>query len=411
MAKFARVHLVLSAVLLLCSGRITPAQEITQEQALERFERDSPQLRALDARIAVTRAETRAWSLAPNPAATFSREDAAGAKDDFVMVQQSLPVNGRLGLLRGAGRAQVSAAEAEVAYGRAVLRSEFRAAFYALLLAQQRVALAEAWRVRLQGVVRILQERQQAGEGSTFDRMRGERELADAAANVASQQAAAAQARARLASFLAPGTDAAALAVRGDFAAAGALPPLQELLARAIAVRGDYVSGQRQLERFAFERRAAGRVAIPDPILTAGLKSSTAPGRSGNGYVVSVTVPLAVFNHGQTERDRLRAAEARTQLEQAARGQQIESDVRAAYEAVALRRQAAADYSRALGNTATEMTRIAQVAYEEGERGILELLDANRAAMQSVLQALELSWLSKQAEIELNRAVGEEALP
>ena len=201
------------------------------------------------------------------------------------------------------------------------------------------------------------------------------------------------------------------LTVRGEFAGEDSLPALQELLAQAVAARGDYLSGERQLERYAFERRAAGRVAIPDPIVTAGLKSSTAPGRSGNGYVVSVTVPLALFNHGQADRDRLRATEGRTRSEQAARRQQIESDVRAAYEAVRLRRQAAETYSRSIGNTGAEMARAAQVAYEEGDRGILELLDANRVAMQAGVQALELSWLSKQAEIELNRSVGVEVWP
>jgi outer membrane protein, heavy metal efflux system len=413
MPKCAWVRIALSGVLLVGGAGIAAAQEMTQEQALERFERESPQLRALAGRVAVTRAETRAWSLPPNPAATFSREDAAGAKDDFVMLQQSVPLNGRLGLLRSAGSAQVSATEAEVAYQRLLLRSDFRTAVYAVLLAQQRVTLLEAWRRRLQDVVRILRERQQAGEGSVFDRMRGERELTDAAASLTSQQVALEQARSRLASYLAPGTEPAALAVRGDFSFSEdrALPPLPEILARAVAMRGDYVSGQRQLERVAFERRAATRVVIPDPILTAGLKTSTAPGRSGKGYVLSVTVPLAVFNRGQADRDRLRATEERTQFEQAARRQQIESDVRAAYEAARLRRQAAADYSRELGNTGTEMTRIAQVAYEEGDRGILELLDAHRVAMQSSLQVLELSWLSKQAEIDLNRSVGEEVLP
>ena len=36
------------------------------------------------------------------------------------------------------------------------------------------------------------------------------------------------------------------------------------------------------------------------------------------------------------------------------------------------------------------MARAAQVAYEEGDRGILELLDAHRVAMQAGLQALDL---------------------
>jgi cobalt-zinc-cadmium efflux system outer membrane protein len=241
--------------------------------------------------------------------------------------------------------------------------------------------------------------------------MRGERELADAGASATAQQVSLTQARARLASFLAPGTDPATLTVRGDFFGGGMVPTLREVIARAAAVRGDYVAGQRQLDRLALERRAVSRVAIPDPVITSGLKSSSFPGRSGNGYVLSVTVPLAIFNHGQAERDRLQATAARTQAEQTARRQQIESDVRAAYETAALRRQAAVEYETQMGTAGAEMARIAQVAYQEGDRGILELLDAHRVAMQSAMQGLELAWLSKQAEIDLNRSVGEEVLP
>lgn len=402
---------VLSVFLLLWLCVTAAAQELTQEQALQRFERENPHLRALAARVQAVQAETQAWSLLPNPAATYSREDAAGAKDDFLLVQQSLPVNGRLGLLRNAGSAQVRAAEAEAGYERLLLRSDFRAVFYELLLAQQRVVLLESWIRQLRGTVNILQTRQQEGEGSTFDRLRGERELADAEASLASPQIVMAQARSRLASYLAPGSDPTPMTVRGDFGSGESLPPLAELLSRALAIRGDYAAGQRQLERLGFERQAASRLAIPDPQVTAGLKASTAPGRSGNGYLLSVTMPIPLFNRGQTEVNRIRATEERTQAELAARRQKIETDVRAAYEAARLRRRIAEDYARQLGDRGTELARIAQVAYQEGEQGILELLDAHRVAMLSGLQALELSWLSRQAEIDLNRSVGEEVLP
>jgi cobalt-zinc-cadmium efflux system outer membrane protein len=403
-------RLALSVFLLWLCGSAA-AQELTQEQALERFERENPQVRALAARVQAVQAETQAWSLLPNPAATYSREDAAGAKDDFLLVQQSLPVNGRLGLLRNAGSAQVRATEAETTYERLLLRSDFRATFYELLLAQQRVVLLESWVRQLRGTVNILQARQREGESSTFDRLRGERELADAEASLASPQIVLAQARSRLASYLEPGTDPASIRVRGDFSSGEPLPPLAELISRALSIRGDYAAGQQQLQRLGFERRAASRLAIPDPHVTAGLKASTAPGRNGNGYLLSVTVSLPVFNRGQTEVSRIRATEERTQAELAARRQKIETDVRAAYEAAQLRRRIAEDYARQLGTRGNELAQIAEVAYREGEQGILELLDAHRVAMLSGLQALELSWLSKQAEIELNRSVGEEVLP
>lgn len=411
MSFCGRRCVVLSAFLVLLNVSPAAAQEMTEADALRRFERENAQARALSARVRVVRAETRAWSLPPNPVATYTREDAAGTQDSFLTIQQSVPLSGRLGLLRRAGNSTVAAAEAEAAFELLHLRSDFRTAFYALLLAQQRVALLEAWMPQLAEIVRILREREREGEGSKFDRLRAERELADAEANLASAQVILAQARARLASFFAPGTDSASLVVKGDFVTAAPLPALEELLTRTLAVRGDYLASQRQLERFGYEQSAAGRLRIPEPILSAGLKRTTVPGRADSGYAVSVTVPIPLFNRGQADAERARAAREQTESVIAARRQLIETEVRAAYETVRLRRRIAEEYARELGEKGAELSRIGQLAYEEGEQGILELLDAYRVALFSRLQALELSASARQAEIELNRAAGEEVLP
>jgi len=397
--------------LFLLSAPSAAAQEMTEVDALRRFEQQNAQARALAARVRVVRAETRAWSLPPNPAATFTREDAAGAQDSFLVLQQTVPLSGRLGLLRRAGSSTVAAAEAETAYELLQLRSDFRTAFYGLLLAQERMALFEAWMPQLREIVRILREREREGEGSVYDRLRAERELADAEVNLASAEVILAQARARLASFFAPGTDAASLVVKADFVTSAPLPALEELVTRTLAVRGDYLASQRQLERFGYEQSAARRLRIPEPILSAGLKRTVVPGRADSGYALSVTVPIPLFNRGQADAERARAAREQTESDLAACRQQIETEVKAAYETVRLRRRIAQQYARELGEKGVELSRIGRLAYEEGEQGILELLDAYRVALFSRVQALELAWSSKQAEIELNRAAGEEVLP
>ena len=411
MSLCGRRCVVLFVFLFMLSASSAGAQEVTEADALRRFERENAQARALSARVPVVRAETRAWSLPPNPAATYTREEAAGARDDFLLVQQSLPLSGRLGLLRRAGNSTVAAAEAESAFELLQLRNDFRTAFYGLLLAQQRVASLEAWVPQLAEIVRILREREREGEGSKFDRLRAERELADAEANLASARVILAQARARLASFFAPGTDPALLVVRGDFGTATTLPALEELIARSLAVRGDYLASRRQLERFGYEQRAAQRLRVPEPVLSAGLKRTSIPGRADNGYAVSITLPIPLFNRGQADAERARAAREQTESVVAARRQSIEAEVKAAYETFRLRQRIAQEYARELGEKGVELSRIGRLAYEEGEQGILELLDAYRVALFSRLQALELAASAKQAEFELNRAVGEEVLP
>ena len=52
------------------------------------------------------------------------------------------------------------------------------------------------------------------------------------------------------------------------------------------------------------------------------------------------------------------------------------------------------------------MEHIAHAAYQEGEVGILELLDAYRVNLVSRLRSLEFTSAAKQAEIDLERVAG-----
>ena len=129
-------------------------QEITEDDALRRLAEESPQVRALRAKPEIARAETKAWSLAPNPNITYNREDSALTRDAFLLVQQSLPITGRRGLMRRAGGAAVEAASAETNHALLQLRSDLRMTFYELLLAQEREGALHKGMPELQEVVR-----------------------------------------------------------------------------------------------------------------------------------------------------------------------------------------------------------------------------------------------------------------
>ena len=57
---------------------------------------------------------------------------------------------------------------------------------------------------------------------------------------------------------------------------------------------------------------------------------------------------------------------------------------------------------------AGELRRIAELAYEEGEAGILDLLDAYRTSLATELRALTVRYEAKRAEIDRDRAMGVE---
>ena len=60
---------------------------------------------------------------------------------------------------------------------------------------------------------------------------------------------------------------------------------------------------------------------------------------------------------------------------------------------------------------AEELAQIAEVAYREGEVGILELLDAVRTAARARNRAIDLRLDARLAQIALERAVGDTLWP
>lgn len=399
-----RVRQVIFLLVLVAPLRCLP-QELTEEQALTLLA-ESPRLRELAARVRVVRAETQAWSRPSNPVGNYTREGTDGTH--FLQVEQVLPVSGRLGLLKRAGEAAREAAQA--GFGAAVhqIRSDFRAVFHALLFAQEREAAVRRSRSTLEEVIKVLRDREREGEGSAFDRMRAERELAALEAELADSRILVAQAGARLGSYLP--ADRSPSRVAGDVRSRKELPPLQEVLALALANRKELEAESHFLRRHQFERQAAERLRIPEPAVNAGLKRISLPGIVATGSVVAVSLPIPLFNRGQAEAARAEAELERQQASRQALARQIEADVAAAYQTVELRRSAVDEYARNAAGPDRELREIARAAYQEGERGILELLDAYRLGIQSELRVIDLLAALRAAEIELERVVGKEVL-
>ena len=298
---------------LLCPVHI-PSQDLTEKEAISRFVQENQRARALGARVEVARAETKVRTLLPTPSISYSREDAI-TKEDYLLIEQPIPVNGRLGLLRRAGDAAVNVQKEQSNYALLQLRSDLRLAFYELLLAQQREEAIRKGLSGLQELVRVLDEREREGEGSAFDRLRAERELADLQADLISTEAMRARLQTQVASFFASGTEASSLAATGQFDVSRALPDLATLIARALEIREDHKAQEEQLQQFSWERRAAERLRIPEPVLGGGMKRVQEAGMSDTGHVISVIVPFPLFNRSRTEAALAQAAYQRTQAD------------------------------------------------------------------------------------------------
>jgi cobalt-zinc-cadmium efflux system outer membrane protein len=139
------------------------------------------------------------------------------------------------------------------------------------------------------------------------------------------------------------------------------------------------------------------------PELLAGTKQSNAIG-GDVGSVFGVQAVLPLFDRGRPERAiavaRATQADARAAAFVAAVRPQI-----AGLRAEVLARRDAADRYRA-STGADQIERIAQVSYDAGERGILELLDAYRVGGAARLRQTALDEAVRRAEIELEYVSG-----
>lgn len=388
----------------------------SEAQVIQQFLAQSPQARELRARVALAEAEARTRLVYPNPSVAYSRESAG--YNAFLEASQTIPLSGRVRSLREAAAATVSAADASREAGLWSVRNDLRVAFYDMVSSQQRLATISDSLGEVQRLVAMLRQREIEGEGSRYDRLRAEREATELRIDITTARSLVAATGARVAGFLPEG--GSVQRVRGELTAPASIPELDDLLRRAIGARADYRTEQRNVTRFQMEEQAARRLRIPEPEVSAGFKRAdvtegTTPGTlsnfTRNGFAFSLSVPLPIFNSGHREVSRYQAEQEQARARIAVLARRIRSEIQGAREVLLIRQDALAAYQRELDTAGSELTRVTQVAYQEGEIGILELLDSFRVNRASRLRLLDLQAGVKEASIELDRVVGEEIRP
>jgi outer membrane protein, heavy metal efflux system len=405
----------------LCSiSALCHAQDVTGEwsesQIVERFLSLSPHARELRARVSLAKAEARIRTVYPNPSVAYSREGAG--YNQFIEASETLALTGRIGYLREAGAAAVSVVEANREAALWSLRGDLRQAFFRMAASQERVRLLSEGAREVEQVIVILRRREDEGEGSRYDRLRAERELAEVRIDTTVARSLVVASGARLAGYLPEGTEVRQ--VRGELLVPPQVPDLEELIRRAMSVRADYRAEQRSAARYRIEEQAARRLRIPEPQVTAGIKradtfSGVGPNPFSNmvqtGFAFGISVPLPVFNNGRHEVARYQAEQEQAGARIAVLARQIRAEIEGARDVLAIRREALASYQREIESVGGELTRITQTAYQEGEAGILELLDSLRVNRVASLRLLDLRAGVKEAFIELERVTGEEVRP
>lgn len=380
------------------------AQDRTEREIVDLIVRDGPQARAIRAEAEVTRREQLARLAYPNPSVMYSREGAGFT--EFLQLEQSLPLFGVRAALSRAGVEATAAAEAESSARLWMLRAGAASAVARLIAEQGRLQAAESHARDVERLIDVLRTREREGEGSRFDRLRAEQELRDARQSVTAAAVALAEAIAAVSALLPRDT------TLGRIASASSTQPapakLDTLIDRARSTRAELRALVRAGNRADLEGQAARRARLPGPTIFGGLKRADDESGRERGGVFGLNVSVPLFDAGGREAARWAAERARVDAERVAVEDQIRAEITRASEVLALRLTAVSQDQEAAGD---ELMRIAEVAYREGEVGVLELLDAVRTASRARTRSIDIRLDARLAQIALERAVGEVLWP
>lgn len=366
------------------------AQTITLGRALELAATQHPMLRAGEAGVDAASAGVVTARAYPNPEfgviAGRQRGNDPRAGVPLYEVRQPL----ELGSLRGtrvefAERGR-EASEHRLDEVRLGVLSQVRRSFYQVLRREAEARQATENLQLVEDLRRRIQVRVDVGEVGRLELVRAEAEVAAARTLASSAQLQQVTAVAQFRAAVGGGLDTAVHVV-GSLDPPAALPALealrQEARQRHPALQRAGAEVRQAEARMDYERA----LRLPQPTIWTEFDYSSPTYRAG------VVVPVPVWNRRQGPIAEADAVLRQVGAEARAREIEILAALDGAYERYMVATQQVALFEQGLLREAEEALRAAEVAYQLGERGILDVLDAQR-----VLRAVRLNFLNAHYE-------------
>ncbi len=394
-------------------GAAPDSAALAEAEVVERALANPGLADVLTGRTGAAEARVLAAGRWPNPQLSYTREQIVGSGangEDYLALSQAFDLGGYRWLARKAARTRAKAQARHNESTRVDLVAQVREAYARALYAQERIAAVERWRHRVQAAVTMAAERVSAGDAPRLHVERLRRELQIVDVQIARARAELVEAWGTVRTLMASdrGVDPPALA--------GPLLPAGSDSAGSDSAGSDSADGSvvdsPQLQALSTEMeaaqiglRASRRAAVPPVSVSLGYKAVDPPAGAvrQHGFTAGVTVPIPLGNRGQVERRKAqarvttvrgKAAVARTRLE--ARDAELRSRRSILMAGVA---------SGGAGST-TDLSELAELAYQGGEIGAMELLDAHRSAFATQLAVLDLSFEIRQVRIDQDRIHG-----
>lgn len=381
-----------------------PIAPLTLTAALELALGANPDLSAAGRELDAVEATIIQAQVRPNPEIATSIEDTRRAtRTTTLQLNQPIELGGKRAARIAAAERGRDAASAELDAKRAEIRAAVVAAFFDVLVAQERLRLAQASVELAQRVTLAASRRVTAGKVSPVEETRAR--VAEAGVRVELTLAASelASARKRLAGAWgnpAPRFERA----EGNLEALPPLPALADLNSR-LAASPNLLRARIEVERRQTLAEVERSRRVPDLTVSLGAKRDEALGR--NQAILGVSIPIPVFDRNQGNllealrrtdkaRDELSAAEIR-----------LSNEMAAAYERLNTARQEVESLQRDILPGAQSAYDAATKGFELGKFSFLEVLDAQRTSFQAKSQYLRALAEAHRSAAEIQRILGE----
>jgi cobalt-zinc-cadmium efflux system outer membrane protein len=404
------VYAVVGALCAVLGSGLHAAEPLTLDRAIALAQKNNPRLAVASAQTEAARASILTARAYPNPEtyldAGRQRARDADARDGNVyLFGLAQPID-----LPSVRDARIRAAEAglegsqfALQESRLALRAAVTFAFYEVLRRRAEVELAAETQRVLEDIRRRIAARVDVGEAPRLELTRADAEARSAANATASARLRVTEARAQLLALI-------GLPANGDRDVSGSLepppplPPIDALRAEMLERHPALAQARAEIERAQARVETERALRTPAPTVRAGINQDP----DQRQFVVGLSIPIPVWNQRQGQ-----IGEAVAQLQQAtalaeARRIELVTALDAAYARHEVATQQIQAFEAGLLRQAEDALRVAEAAYRFGERGFIEVLDAQR-----VLRAVRLDFLAARAaqraaaiEIEQLRALG-----
>lgn len=380
------------------------AAALTLERALETAASRSPTLAAARRNLEATEGAIRQAGARQNPTLNASVEDfRRETRTTTATLDVPLELGGkRVARITAAEKAR-DVAQAELANAQAQVRANVVAAFFQVLVAQERTRLAASSVDLARRGADAAAKRVAAGRVSPVEETRAGVDVANAQLEAAEAAAELEGARHGLAAALGEAEPQFG-EVSGGAMGVPVRAPVSQLLARLESAPA------LQAARLEVERRRAlveveSTRARPDLTLTVGAKRDNELGRTQ--AVVGLSVPLPTFNRNEgAVYEASRLAEKASDDFDAAR-LRLAADLQQAASRLLVARTSAATLQSAVLPAALNVYQAATMGFEAGKFSFVEVLDAQRSLLAARARYLNSLSAAYQAAASIDRIVGE----